>query len=273
MKTLFTFFISALALLLFSACSDKPNYVHVEPEAHAIAAGGSTAMPMVIDEERSRGNLVIKEAEDEKYSDISKFINKYHAKKKPKLIIYVNKELNEGVSFVGSEIRITEDGTKGSNNWLMQAVKTTSQNITHAGYFERFMEKVEKGYISTFLDSEVKVIDRSYLLRNQELKYDKKDARKAFSVLEMDALKSQASLFISVVPVFSKNKIEIDVKAINLSDGQILVDYTADMLSGGLTKEIVLTKNGYEVVTKAGKLDKIMERIAKESMSKIGKTW
>ena len=123
MKTLLTFFVSALVLVLFSACADKPNYVHVEPEVHAIPSGGSSAMPEVINEDRSRGNLVIEENEDEKHADTGEFISKYHEKKKPKLIIYINLNISP-ILGAGSLQRLNRKPL------LSQRMRASLSNIT-----------------------------------------------------------------------------------------------------------------------------------------------
>lgn len=269
MKTFNNIMVSSFVVLLLSACSERPNYVHTEPDAHPIPANRNVAMPEIVEEERSRGNLVIEEESAANTADTSTFINKYHEKNKPKFIIYINKELEE-ISVDNSELLITFN-SDNTMNQVFKFAKTETTTENDNRYYKRFMDKIEKAYITAFLDNKVKVIDRNYLLRSQEVKYDKADQTKRFSVLEMDALKEQASIFISVVPVFSRDKIEMDVKAIDLLDGHILFDYTAE-LTRGSTREIVLTHNGYEV-KRGANLDKSMQGIAKESMSKIGKTW
>ena len=271
MKTLVNIFGAVSVVLFMAACADKPHYVHEESKARPIPAAASVSMPEVIEEERSRGNLVI-EDEESQSADVGVFVSKYNEKKSPKFIVYVNKELSEDVSVVGAEGRISFKSDTNSSNWLFQAVKVTSQPQKESRYFKRFMDKIEKGYISAFLEYKVRVLDRSYMLRNQELKFDKEDQRKAFSILEMSALKEQADVFISVIPSFSRDKVEINVKAMNLQDGQILVEHTEDLINGSV-RQIVLTDKGYEVVKSVGDLEKKMANIAKETMYNIGKVW
>lgn len=263
--------IAIASIILLSGCASKPYYVHTTSDARPVPGAIDVVKPEIVDEERSRGNLVI-DNNNLQSIDVGEFINKYHAKQKPKFIIYVNKELGEDVSVVTKEGRIAFNSATDSNSWLFQSIKTGGEPEKETGYFKYFMDKIEKGYIAPFLTYQVHVLDRSYMLRNQEVKYDKGAERKSFSVLEMNALKEQADVFISVIPMFSNDKIEINIKAINLKDGQILVNQTQEFVNGSV-RQIVLTNKGYEVQKSAGNLDEKLSAIAKQTMQNIGKSW
>lgn len=272
MKTFRNVFYALLVAISMTACAKTPHYVHEGTKARPIPDAHTIVKPKVIEEKRSRGNLKIEKDEDSLSADVGLFVTKYNEKNKPKFIVYVNKELSEDVSVVGSEGRVAFKSDTNSSNWLFQSVNVSSQPQKESAYFKAFMDKLERGYLSAFLEYKVHVLDRSYMLRSQELKFDKKDSRKAFSVLEMSALKQQADVFISLVPLFSRDKIKVQVKVMNLKDGQILADDIQDLLNGSV-REIVLTDKGYEVVKSVGDLEKKMAEIAKTTMHKIGKVW
>lgn len=258
-------------LLLSSGCASKPYYVHTASDARPIPEAIDVVQPEIVEEARSRGNLVINNTSSQSI-DLNEFIAKYHAKQKPKFIVYVNKELGEDVSIITQEGRIAFNSTTDSSSWLFQSIKTSTAPDKEIGYYKHFMDKIEQAYIAPFLSYKVHILDRSYMLRNQETKYDKGSDKKSFSVLEMNGLKEQADIFISVVPTFTYDKIEISIKAINLKDGQVLVNQTQEFLNGS-TRQIVLTDKGYEVVKSSGNLDEKLSNIAKQTMQNIGRSW
>lgn len=281
-------------LLVFSACV-RPYYVQVDSDKHGIEPVGEIKSPIIVEEERFRGNIssdsksfLTIQTDQNSRIDLSEFLKKYAKRNNPKFIVYMNKSLSETVSIVDKEIRISLNDNTKSSNWLLQSVSTSGQPLTH---FNGFVSKMEKGFISAFLDSKVKVLDRNYLLRMQELKLDTKEQRKSFSVLEMSALHEKANIFISVIPVFNQQSLEVAIRAIDLRDGRIILDTTEKIfdqsqLNISLTKngyeitstpmtlkEIVLTSNGYEIANKAAEIDLVLYSLAQKCMDKIGKNW
>lgn len=265
--------LTAAAILLMAGCAEKPHYLHEEaPQGHiAPPSGMHMQSPQIVDEERSRGNLKITKPEEETV-DVSDFVNLYHEKKQPKIIIYVNKDLNDHVSVVMGEQRISFEDKNNSGHIAMQNVATVLPDLEQSDFVAAFMQKVDKAFIRAYTEKRVNVLDRNFVLRMQEVSFDKTHERKVFSVLEMSALKDQADLFMSVQPEFYTDKIKLYVKAIDLKDGRVIISDSYELLAEEF-KTIVLSDSGYQVVDKIPDLDESIKNSAYRSMSDLAKSW
>jgi len=267
------YYIIGLALVLFAGCAQTPHYVHQESFSTNVApiAESKIQKPMIIDEERSRGNLVIQEASEE-IVDASSFVNLYHEKSKPKIIIFSNKTLNEEVSFITDKGTMVLNGAEGEDKlYEFENIQITKPDSKEASLITAFMTKTDRAFINEYMDKKVKVLDRAYVLRNQEVKFDKQDQRKIYSVLEMTALKEHADIFISVQPEFYLTHISLYVKAIDLKDGRTLLNKSYQILNGN-TRSIVLTSSGYEVKSMVD-VSQTVRNIARQTMQDIAKIW
>jgi len=266
-------YILAITFLFLVGCAKTPHYVHQE-STHTNVAPISEAniqKPTMIHEERSRGNLVIKNEEDE-IVDASDFINLYHKKNKPKIIIFSNKTLNEEVSFISDKGTMILNGAEGEDKlYEFENIQITKPDSKEASLITAFMTKTDRAFINEYMDKRVNVLDRAYVLRNQEVKFDKQDERKIYSVLEMSALKEHADIFISVQPEFYLTHISLYVKAIDLNDGRTLLNKSYQILNGN-TRSIVLTNSGYQV-TNMVDISKTVQNIARKTMQDIAKIW
>jgi len=204
------------------------------------------------------------------YND-SQFSDNYKKARKPKIALFLYRELSQDVLDYSSNQRLVFAGQhkKDKSNLVVAKQNTynTDQGHRHTSS-TRWAWQFEDHLMNDLLSSGVKLVDRATIMRLVASKVDSsKDSTGLLSVkkIEMDALKGYADIFVEVLISPSTNRsliYDVRLTAKEVKTGQIVATVTSmgqDFVGDELEDEVLLGNT--------------FDKIEPKGVKKIKKKW
>jgi hypothetical protein len=199
--------VGCLLLLALTACTTITG----QPiKGGGIPESQGAAPPMVQMPERNFEPFADPEADTRVVDILADFRTDYRAKNKPRLAIFLNRNLSDEIREWKTESRDITSGTGSRGEWLGESsagetahytqqhveLEKAGSNVSKGGIWA-----FEDGFLQPFLETGSTVLDRATIMRLTALSHGQGDAYNPITVkrVEMEALKGNADIFIEVL--------------------------------------------------------------------------
>ena len=229
---------------------------------------------------------------------IERFQDIYNKKDKPRIAVFLNRQLSDEVREWKTSTRKVATGGKTTitekDAWDKKTTEATGDTSTYSQTHlenntarpepgEKWMWSFEDGFIRTFLSAKAKLIDRTTILRLSASKSGKQgDAHNLMAVkkIEMDALSDHADIFVEILISRSPSSLygyEFKATAKEVKTGAIIANTTSLRWKPEkrVEREIIATSDGYEVLdsVRIPPVYEVSEDLALDLMNAFVRLW